>query len=104
MSLDADPSLWKQLTGWLWAVLLPFLYGVWKKADTALSKTEFAEYKATMRDDIKDIFQKVEENKDHANARMDQVRDGIEKKIDTMRTEMNGGFNAIREEIRQLRK
>ena len=104
MPVESDPGLWKQITGWLWAVLLPFLYGVYRKAEGAVSKTEFSDYKKNVRDDFKGVFEKIDANKDKVNERMDQLREGIEAKIDDLRRDVNGGFNAIRDELRQMHK
>ena len=35
-----DPGIWKQVSGWLWALLLPFVGVLWKKADNAASKDD----------------------------------------------------------------
>jgi len=114
MSLDADPGFWKQAAAWLWTLLLLPMGALWtafnhrlakieKKADAALPRIEFDKHQDRTREDLKELFAKAETNKDVMNTRVENVRESVERKIDDLRRDVNGGFNAIRDEIRQLK-
>lgn len=58
--IDGDPSLWQQISGWLWAVLVVPMKMLLTKVDSAASKEELAkaireseiahgEFRTTMR-------------------------------------------------------
>lgn len=121
MSMDSEVGLWKQATSWLWALLLPLILTVWSmlngrineikaKADAALPRKEFEDARAEsrlerdrLRGDVKELFTKQEANKDLLNQRVESVRESVERKIDDLRRDVNGGFTSLRDELRNMK-
>ena len=89
MSADNDPSLLKLAVDYLWALLAVPIATLWKKADNALPKSEFAEYAAESREDrrqllasIEKVFDKVDELKDDNHEQALRVMAALDKKAD----------------------
>lgn len=53
MSVEADPSLWKQVSGWLWAVLAAPIAMVWRRTENSVQKDELKDIVKDIRDSIK---------------------------------------------------
>lgn len=65
--METDPGLWKQISGWLWALLLPIGAWAWKKQDAeiGLHRGYFAK-----------VFDKMEE---HSRRDEELFRNVMEK-------------------------
>lgn len=104
MSVGPDPGFWKEAATWLWTLLLLPMGALWAmfnqrmsrvetKSDAALPISSFERHEDLSRDEVKDL-----------NLRVDALRESVERKIDDLRRDMNGGFTSIRDEIRHLHK
>ena len=121
--LGGGGFLWlDKVTDWLWAAVGGFAALIWKllghrikkvetTAEAALPKADFEKARAEsigdrqhIRDDVKELFGKVESTKDLVNERVEAARERMSAELRELRTDMNGGFNAIREELRSWRK
>jgi Mg2+ and Co2+ transporter CorA len=115
MSLDADPGIWKQAANWLWTLLVPMILivksmvgarldKIEELAEGALPKGEFDKHVDDVREDITKLFEKNEATRDLINERARVVQESVERKIESLRQDVNNGFNAIRDDLRQARK
>ena len=53
MSLTPDPDFWKDMVGWLWAILLLPVGKLWTKVEGAMQKEDFTKYAAEVKDTFK---------------------------------------------------
>ena len=122
MAMDSEIGIWKQAASWLWGLLVPMMLAIWGllnskisdiklQAEAALPRKEWEsariearEERERLRDDVKELFNRGEAVKDLINQRVDGVRESVERKIEDLRRDVNGGFNTLRDEIRQLRQ
>lgn len=63
---------WKDVANWLWAALLIPLGILWRKADNAVQKEEFERNKQTVREDIRQLYQNAEKDRQ-------LMRDGFDR-------------------------
>jgi hypothetical protein len=115
MSAETDPGLWKQVSGWLWLVLAPLLGLVWgqlnkrideikAKADGSVSKSEFDKFVEKQREDMKELFKRDDAIKDHVNARVETLRTDMHEAIGRLRDTMDQGFKDLRRELSDVLK
>jgi len=107
VSAETDPTFWRQITNWLWALLVPLvgivlggvrreLAAVKETADAALPKEDFEKHlersideRKTLRADVKELF-----NRD------DKMKDTINERFEALRRDMHSGFDRLSSEIR----
>ena len=97
MPLDTDPGLWKQLSGWLWAVLTVPLAMLWKKADNAASKDDLKDHlamDAVMHREVKDTAAKLFENAEQDRRRYDERFARMQESIHRIHTEVMDKISA----------
>ena len=89
MSIDTDPGFWKQISGWLWAVLAIPIASIWKKADGAVQKDDLKDYlkeakeeRKEMRENIIKLFDKVDELKTDVNEHTLRLTKELAEKAD----------------------
>lgn len=115
MTLEADPGFWKQVSSWLWLAMAPLIALVWglltkrideakAKADAALPKTEFEQYAARQREDIKELYGLNSDLKDHVNGRVETMRTDMHEAIGRLGDKMQAGFDALRKELTEVLK
>lgn len=80
--VETDPGLWKDISGWLWAVLGIPLKMLWSKADNAASKTELKEaIKASedasheFRETLRSLFANAETDRSNAHRMHREMQD-----------------------------
>ena len=85
MSMD-DPGLWKQISGWLWAVLAVPLAALWRKADNAATKQELKDAilsmdktNDTLRTSVVRLFENAEADRAKCNDRFTHAQGEIHK-------------------------
>lgn len=71
-----DPTLWKQISGWMWTLLAVPLRMLWLKADGAASKQELKDAVDDMKESIEKASELSRENTKtlFANAEGDRRR------------------------------
>lgn len=115
MAIEADPGFWKQVSSWLWLVLAPVIGVVWgqlnkridetkAKADGALPKADFERFERKQREDIKELFQRGDSLKDHVNARVETLRTDMHEGMGRLRDMMQKGFDDVRRELSDVLK
>lgn len=115
MSVEADPGFWKQVSSWLWLAMAPLLALVWgllnrrideakAKAEAALPKKDFEAYATRQREDIKELFARGDQLKDHVNARVETLRTDMHEGLGRLRDMMAQGFQDVRKEISDVLK
>ncbi len=115
MSIEADPGFWKQVSSWLWLVVMPLIALVWglvnkrmdrveKKAEEALPKTEFDKHVEKHRSDIKELFARGDQLKDHVNSRVETLRTDMHEAIGRLGDKMQRGFDDLRKELTEVLK
>ena len=89
---ELDPSIWKQMTEWLWAGLLIPVGALWKKVDGSASKTELKESVASIGatldrhfEDDKMTRKEIRETQAEVFKRLDSLATTVTK-IDTTLT------------------
>ena len=53
MSLAPDPDFWKDMAGWLWALLLLPMGKLWTRIWSAVQKDDFNKYAAEVKETFK---------------------------------------------------
>lgn len=115
MSVETDPSFWKQVSLWLWPALAALLALVWgllsrridkieKKAEDALPQKDFERYAEKQREDIKELYGLNASLKDHVNSRVETLRTDMHEAIGRLGDKMQKGFDDIRKEISDVLK
>ena len=86
---EIDPSIWKQMTEWLWAVLLLPVGALWKKVDNSASKEEIKDIVKSIKDsmdshakDDKETRTEIRDTQKQIFQRLDQ-QDKLLTQIDT---------------------
>jgi hypothetical protein len=113
VSVETDPGFWKQVSSWLWVVVMPLLALVWglltrridsigKKADEALPKKDFDAYSERQRQDIKELYGLNAALKDHVNSRVETLRTDMHEAIGRLGDKMQKGFDDIRKELTEV--
>ena len=89
MPIDTDPGIWKQISGWLWALLAIPIASIWKKADGAVQKDDLKDYlreakeeRREMRENIIKLFDKVDEVRSDVNDHALRLTQEIASKAD----------------------
>ncbi len=96
MSVETDPSFWKQIADWAWAFLVIPLKMLWSKADNAATKEELAaaidaaakaasESRSTMRD----LFANAERDRADINKRFSEVQQDNHRTYVELRNKMD---------------
>lgn len=115
MSVETDPTFWKQVSSWLWLGMAPLLALVWglvnkrmdrveKKADDALPQVAFDRYAEKQREDIKELFARGDALKDHVNARVETLRTDMHEGMGRLADKMQKGFDDVRKELTEVLK
>lgn len=63
---------WQDVAKWLWGLFLIPLAILWRKADNAVQKEDFEKHKSVVREDIRQLYQNAEKDRQ-------LVRDGFDK-------------------------
>ena len=81
-----DPSFWKQISAWLWALLLLPVAALWKKVDNAASKDDLKEFiKASreademLRETTKELFRNAEADRAAVNEKFNTMQHAIHR-------------------------
>lgn len=115
MSVEADPTFWKQVSSWLWLAMAPLIALVWglvnkrmdrieKKAEEALPQADFDKHVEKHRADIKELFARGDSLKDHVNARVETLRTDMHEGMGRLRDLMQKGFDDVRKELSDVMK
>ena len=82
--MTEDPGLWKQISGYLWAVLAVPLAALWRKADGAATKEELKDAMAAMakadealRQSTITLFANAEADRAKCNDRFSEAQKAI---------------------------
>lgn len=113
--MDADAGVWKQVSTWLWLVLAPVVGVAWgmlnkridkaeKKAEDALPRDDFERFLEKHRADIKELFGRNDTLKDHVNARVETLRTDMHEGLGRLRDLMAQGFQDVRKELSDVLK
>ena len=71
MSIENDPSFWKQISEWMWTLLALPLVWIWKRIDGSVQ-----------RDDFKDFIHRFDEHVENDR----EIQAKIFDKIDDLKT------------------
>lgn len=84
MTPDPDVGIWKQISGWLWALLAVPLALLWRKADNAVPREEMREHltddkesHADIRETMKTLFEAAEIDRRRSDERFSKMQDVI---------------------------
>ena len=73
-----NDEIWKQISGWLWAVLLLPIAGLWRKVETSVSRQELKEGVDAM---VKLLDTHIQQDKESFGA-MRETQEKIFDKLD----------------------
>jgi hypothetical protein len=79
MSIENDPDFWKQISGWLWAVLALPVAALWKKVENSMPKDEFSRYATEVKEAIKEHASDDEKNFERHRQMFIDLFEKIEK-------------------------
>jgi hypothetical protein len=89
MSVESDPGMWKQISGWLWGILLIPFGLLWRKADNAVSKEEFNEALARQRNENREEHRDFRDTMKELFKNAESDRKDVNRKLETMSREMH---------------
>lgn len=111
MTPEVDPGFWKWLAtiswipvsglfGLVWANLVGRIKHVERASEGSASKEDLNR----MRESIRDLYAKIEANKDLVNQKIGDAQRFVSQDMDRLRGDMNGGFERIYKTIMEQRK
>jgi hypothetical protein len=107
MSVE-DPGIWKQISEWLWAILLFPVAGLWKKVDASASRAELREAFETAVKHSREAFESADRRSSEAfkaaEKRDLEARESIKKLFENAENDRRGydaRFTTMQESIHQ---
>ena len=84
MTPDPDPGIWKQVSGYLWALLLIPIGVVWRKIDGSVQREQMSEHiredkeaHLEFRDTMRILFRNAEDDRRKAEERFAKMQEHI---------------------------